>query len=68
VELTVALPGRRGEESLEFALLLAFVCFTGDVFVAPANFVEDFVEGFGFVIPVFTLSDLDVIVLFGIAC
>ena len=64
----VPLPGlTRGDKSFELALIpLAFVCFTGVVFAATADLVEVFVAGFGFVIPVFTLSDFGAIVLLGI--
>ena len=66
----VTLPAlARGDNNFELTLLfaLAFVCFTGDVFAADTDLEEDFVVGFGLVIPVFTLSDLDVMALLGIA-
>ena len=66
-DLDIALLGLTlGDKSLVLALLVAFVCFTGVVFAAAADLEEVFVAGFGFVIPVFTLSDLDAIFLLGI--
>lgn len=49
--------------SFELALVLAFVCLTGDNFGVGNVLVEVFVAVFGFVMPVLMLSDFDEIVL-----